>query len=320
MQQSFDDAIREFTPLLPLAVAFSGGADSTALLVACAEKWPGQVVAVHVNHGVQAAAALFERHCKDFCAARALSVQVCQVNAAPQQGESPEAAARRARYKAFSALTLSGSAQTAIKSVAIAQHADDQAETLLLALVRGGGVAGLSAMPAHWARDGLDYHRPLLCVSAAEVRRWLAVRGIDFVDDPTNSDERFTRNRIRRQIMPAMKAAFPHLLETLGRSAAHAAQAQTLLDELARDDFSRVGREGDALASVRALRTLSKPRQANLLRYWLKHSVNVIPSTSQLNELLDQVHACSTRGHRIHIKVGQGFVERKGDALHWYNP
>lgn len=320
MQQSFDDAIREFAPQLPLAVALSGGADSTALLVACAEKWPGQVVAVHVNHGVQAAASHFEQHCKDICAARALSLRVYRVNAMAKPGESPEAAARQARYKAFGALALAGSAQLAIKSVAIAHHADDQAETLLLALLRGAGVAGLSAMPARWQHDALDYHRPLLCVSAVEVRRWLAVRGVDFVEDPTNTDERLTRNRIRRQIMPVLKVAFPHVLQALGRSASHAAQAQMLLDELAQQDFLHVGRQSDALPGVQALRTLGRPRQANVLRHWLKHSVNVIPSTAQLNELLDQLQACSTRGHRIHIKVGQGFVERRGDVLHWYNP
>ena len=319
MQQSFDDAIQAFAPQLPLAVAFSGGADSTALLVACAEKWPGQVVAVHVNHGVQAAAPHFEKHCQDFCTAFALALRVCRVDAAPKPGESPEAAARHARYKAIAALALADTAQEAIKSVAIAQHADDQAETLLLALVRGAGVAGLSAMPAHWTRDALDYHRPLLRVGGAEVRRWLAQRQLAFIEDPTNTDTRFTRNRIRAQIMPTLKVAFPHALEALGRSASHAAQAQTLLDELAHEDFGRVDRAGDGLPSVRALRALSRPRQANVLRYWLKHGVAVIPSTAQLGELLDQVAACSTRGHRIHIKVGPGFVERRGDALHWYN-
>jgi len=257
MQQSFDDAIRAFAPDLPLAVAFSGGADSTALLVACAEKWPGHVVAVHVNHGLQAAATRFEKHCEDFCAGLTLPLRICRVNAAPQRGESPEAAARHARYKAFAALALADSAQAAIKSVAIAQHADDQAETLLLALLRGGGVAGLSAMPAHWTREALDFHRPLLRVAGAEVRRWLAKRGLGFIEDPTNANERYTRNRIRHQIMPALTTAFPHALEALGRSAAHAAQAQTLLDELARDDWLRIGR--DSIVGAGAVVTRDVP-------------------------------------------------------------
>lgn len=320
MQQSFEEAIEAFAPKLPLAVAFSGGADSTALLVACAERWPGHVLAVHINHGLQAAAAHFEQHCKDFCAARAVALRIIRVNAVPRRGESPEAAARLARYDALGGLAVAQSGQSETTSVAIAQHADDQAETILLALLRGGGVAGLSAMPAHWTRGGVEYHRPLLRVAGAEVRRWVAQRGLTYIEDPTNTNERFTRNRLRGQIMPNLKAAFPHALETMGRSAMHAAQAQTLLDELAQDDLMRVGSASKTEPSIRALRLLSRPRQANLLRHWLKHRLHVIPSNAQLNELLDQLQACTTRGHRIHIKVGQGFVERQGDALHWYNP
>ncbi|HEY5580179.1 MAG TPA: tRNA lysidine(34) synthetase TilS, partial [Rhodoferax sp.] len=139
-----------FTPTLPLAVAFSGGADSTALLLACAEKWPGQVHAIHIHHGVQAAGDDFERHCQTFCAQWSLPLVVKRVDARHASGQSPEDVARRARYKAFEAVALVEYAQEAIKSIAIAQHADDQVETLLLALSRGAGLPGMSAMPATW--------------------------------------------------------------------------------------------------------------------------------------------------------------------------
>jgi tRNA(Ile)-lysidine synthase len=318
--QSVDQAIAGFNPTLPLAVALSGGADSVALLVACAAKWPGQVSAVHINHGLQAAASLFEDHCRSLCEQLNVPLQVQNVDASKRTGQSPEDAARQVRYLAFSTLALVEYEGFTIKSIAIAQHADDQVETLLLALSRGAGLAGLSAMPAHWQRDGLDYYRPLLSVAGADIRTWLAQRGVGFVEDPTNQYEQFTRNRIRARLMPALRAAFPQFLNTFARSASHAAQAQQLLDEVAVQDVQAVARSTDGLPRIKALQSLSRARQANAVRYWLKHSVQVIPSAAQLSELLDQVADCTTRGHRIHIKVGQGFVQRSSDVLAWYNP
>ncbi|QTN29267.1 tRNA lysidine(34) synthetase TilS [Rhodoferax sp. AJA081-3] len=320
MTQSVDQAMAGFDPALPLAVALSGGADSVALLVASAEKWPGQVSAVHINHGLQAAATLFEDHCRTLCKRLNVPLHVQAVNASKQAGQSPEDAARQARYMAFSALAPDKYGGVAIKSIAIAQHADDQVETLLLALSRGAGLAGLSAMPAHWQRDGLDYYRPLLQVAGADIRAWLVQRGVAFVEDPTNSDEQFTRNRIRARLMPALRSAFPQFLDTFARSASHAAQGQQLLDEVAVQDVQTIARSTDGLPRIKALQGLSRPRQANALRYWLKQNYQCVPSTVQLAELLDQVADCTTRGHHIHIKVGSGFVQRSSDVLTWYNP
>ena len=317
--QSFAAALQDFSPELPLAVALSGGADSTALLVACAEKWPGQVEAWHVNHGLQTAAADFESHCERLCASLQVPLQIMQVDASAANGQSPEDAARRARYKAFSAMASVEHARPAIKYVAIAQHANDQIETLLLALSRGAGLAGLSAMPAQWERDGLIFCRPLLQVAGQDIRDWLRARGHAFCEDPTNADVRFTRNRIRAEVMPVLQAAFPQMLDTFARSARHAAQGQALLSELAQQDWALVVRE-DGQPLIKLLQRLSPARQANVLRHWLKSSFSVIPSAAQLQELQSQVRACVTRGHRIHIKVGQGFVQSKGSVLTWYNP
>lgn len=320
MTQSLEQAMGAFAPPLPLGVAFSGGADSTALLVACAEKWPGQVVALHINHGLQAAASAFESQCEQLCQRLNVALRVLPVDAVHTSGQSPEDAARRARYKGIVSLALAESSQTAIKSIAIAQHADDQMETVLLALSRGSGLAGLSGMAPHWVRDGLDFYRPLLSVAAADIRRWLAERGEEFVDDPTNSDVRFTRNRIRVQVVPALHLAFPQCLDTFARSATHAAQAQVLMDEVAQIDAGEVLRARDGLPQLSALQRLSHARQANFLRFWLKQSFQVIPSAAQLGELQAQIAACVTRGHAIHIKVGHGFVRRSGHVLTWYNP
>ncbi len=315
-----EQALRAFNPALPLGVALSGGADSVALLVACAEKWPGQVVALHVNHGLQAAASQFEAHCTALCLRLQVPLRLQHVDARHLTGQSPEDAARQARYRALAALASAQRPDAPIRSIAIAQHADDQVETMLLALSRGAGLAGLSAMPAHWQRDGLDYYRPMLAVAGADIRQWLQQRGESFVEDPTNADQQFTRNRIRAQLMPVLCTAFPHALDTFARSAGHAAQAQALLDEVAILDMQTVARNGDGMPRIKALQLLSPARQSNVLRHWLKQQFQAIPSTAQLSELLAQVSDCRTRGHRIHIKVGPGFVQRRGDVLTWYNP
>ena len=314
--QSFDAAMRAFAPALPLAVGLSGGADSTALLLACARRWPGQVQAIHVHHGLQAAADGFEQHCVRLCRELQVPLSVQRLDARPTLGQSPEDAARQARYKAFEAVALDGKAQVAIKSIALAQHADDQVETVLLALSRGAGVAGLAAMPACWERAGLQWYRPLLRVSAADVRHWLREQGQAWAEDPTNTDERFTRNRIRVQLLPVLEAAFPAFRATFARSASHAAQAAELLEELARDDALAVGLP----PQIAPLQRLGRARQANVLRHWLRVDHQTTPAAAQLAELLDQIQACTTRGHRIHIKVGRGYVVRSGSKLDWYNP
>jgi tRNA(Ile)-lysidine synthase len=317
MTQSVDEAIQSFKPLLPLSIALSGGADSTALLLACSEKWPGQVEAIHVNHGLQAAAIGFEQHCRKLCDRLKIELTIAGVDGRAAKGQSPEEAARDARYKAFSAWALMERARPAIKSIALAQHADDQVETLLLAMGRGAGLAGMSSMAAHWQREGIQYFRPFLQVSAAEIRRWLAVRAEEWVEDPTNQDGRFARNRIRARLMPALKEVFPHGLDTFARAAA---QAQTVLDEVAAQDLEQVLRPRDSLPLIREVQNLSRARQTNALRHWLKHAFRVIPSTAQLNELQHQIDTCQSRGHQIHIKVGNGFIQRQGEVLTWYNP
>ena len=316
MTQSFDAAMRAFAPALPLAVGLSGGADSTALLLACARRWPGQIQAIHVHHGLQAAADGFEQHCIALCQGLGVPLWVERRDARHAPGQSPEDAARQARYKAFDAVALASKAQAAIQSIALAQHADDQVETLLLALSRGAGVAGLAAMPARWERAGVVWHRPLLQVAGADVRSWLQVQGQTWVEDPTNTDERYTRNRIRAQLLPTLEAAFPAFRETFARSAYNAAQAAELLEELAQQDLTQVGTP----PQIPALQALSRSRQANVVRHWLRNTHHTTPAATQLSELLDQVAACTTRGHRIHIKVGRGFAVRAGLHLDWHDP
>ena len=319
--RAVDEAMDRFAatqPALPLAVALSGGADSTALLLACAQRWPGQVLALHVHHGIQAAADDFERHCVSLCQRLKVPLRKRRVDARHGSGQSPEAVARDHRYDTLDLLAheegqgedgQGGNAGT----VLIAQHADDQVETILLALSRGAGLRGLSAMPAQWTRGRLAYARPLLDVPGDSIRAWLRLRDQEWIEDPTNASEQYTRNRIRARLLPALETTFPQFRATFARSAMHAAQAQQVLDEVAAQDLLLAG----VPPRIRAIQALSRPRQVNLLRHWLWSTHEAIPSTAQMSALLDQVAACTTRGHRLHLKVGTGFVRREGETITW---
>jgi tRNA(Ile)-lysidine synthase len=299
--------LQALTPERPLAVAYSGGADSTALLHAAVARWPAQVHALHVHHGLQAAADDFRRACEGTCMKLGIPLHVRRVDARPAPGESPEDAARVARYQALAQAATAAR----LRTVLLAQHADDQVETVLLALGRGAGLPGLAAMPERFERHGVLFLRPLLAVAARDLRAWLAAAQVPYVDDPTNGDTRYTRNRIRQRLLPALEEAFPAMRETFGRSARHAAQAQGLLEEIARDDLSAMGGE----PVIARLQVLSRARQANVLRCWLRGAHGSPASAAQLDELLDQVRACTTRGHRLRLKVGTGLVLRDGPRL-----
>lgn len=306
-------ALAHFKPELPFAVALSGGADSTALLLACALRWPQQVRAVHVHHGLQAAADGFVSHCEKLCAQLQVPLAVERINAKHAPGESPEEAARRGRYLAI-AHALHTHWGGTVRDLALAQHADDQVETMLLALSRGAGLPGLSAMPEKMDRHGLVLHRPWLHAPGEDIRQWLRDSGVAWVEDPSNQELQFTRNRIRQRLLPALQDTFPSFRQTFARSARHAAQAQQLLTELAQQDLQTAG---DPLR-IKTVQTLNEARQVNLLRYWLT-SREVQASSAQIDALLVQIKACTTRGHQIDIKVGNGFVRREGECLHWYN-
>lgn len=197
--------------------------------------------------------------------------------------------------------------------VLLGQHADDQVETLMLALSRGAGLPGLAGMGERFERYGVVFGRPLLPLPTESLRAHVHQAGHGFVDDPTNADVRFTRNRIRQTLLPAWTRCFPGFRATLARSMRHAAQAQILLNELAQIDLQRTGRP----PAIAALQLLSRERQGNALRCWLREHAEAAPSEVQLETLLDQIDACRTRGHQIHLKVGGGFMVRDGACLRY---
>ena len=290
-----------------VGVAYSGGVDSTALLLAAVALWPGKVCALHIHHGLQDAADEFQRVCGELCSGLNIPLYAQRVDARPGSGMSPEDAARRARYHALAQLAQ----QQRLKAVLLGHHANDQVETLLLALSRGAGLPGLSAMPEVLERGGTRFYRPLLQTAPEPLRDWLQQTQTRFIDDPSNLDLRYTRNRIRAELLPVLAAAFPQFRQTFARSAQHAAQGQRLLAELAAEDLLVVGHP----PVIRLLHTLSDARQTNVLRHWLSQCHQTAPTAAQMAQLLNQVAACRTRGHQINIKVGAGQVRRQGAQL-----
>jgi tRNA(Ile)-lysidine synthase len=282
-----------------IAVAFSGGLDSTTLLdaaVRCAG--PAHVIALHIHHGLSPNADAWAAHCHAF--ARALGVRFLsrQVDVVREGGESLEAAARDARYRALDALCEEQGAST----LWLAHHADDQAETVLLQLLRGAGVAGLAAMAPQRA-DGASTPRvrPLLHLLRAQLEHYAHERDLRWIDDESNADTRYARNALRHDVLPVLAVHFPGFRDALARTASHAASAQRLLDELARIDLASA--QADDGLTLSAVLAFDDERATNLLRYWMRSLGLQAASAARIGEVLRQLRdaAISRDGHALRI-------------------
>ncbi len=264
-------------------VAYSGGLDSHVLLHALAavrgELGDTRLAAVHVHHGLHADADLWTEHCTAVCGALGVPLTVLRVDARAGAGESPEASARAARYRALEQLLGAGDV------LLTAHHLDDQAETLLLQLLRGSGPHGLAAMPQSSALGAARHGRPLLDVPREALRRYARGEGLSWVEDSSNAELHFDRNYLRHEILPRLAARWPSARETLARSAAHCAEAASLLDELAALDLQAVLGDGPDRLAVPRLLALSSARRRNVLRIWLRGLGLPLPSQAQLAQV-----------------------------------
>jgi tRNA(Ile)-lysidine synthase len=281
------EALARLPAIERLWVAFSGGADSLALLHAMCElrgrSGCAEVAAVHVNHGLHARADDWQERCRRVCADLDVPLEVRRVDAGAAPGESPEAAARRARYDALAALVETHDA------VCTAHHQRDQAETLLLQLVRGAGPAGLAAMPA-LARLGKGWlARPLLDSDPQALREYLVQCGVEWIEDPSNADLRFDRNYLRHEILPRLEARWPGVQRTLARAAAHQAEAAALVAELAHMDLGDSRADVPGTLSAPALLRLPAPRARNLLRGWLAERGLPAAGATHLEQILEEL-------------------------------
>jgi tRNA(Ile)-lysidine synthase len=275
-----------------VAVAYSGGRDSTALLHAtlhAAAPLGVRVWALHVHHGLSAHADAWLAHCRAQCTrwrrqGLPVTFRSDRLRTGPGAGDSVEAWARRQRYCALRSMALANG----ISLVLLAHHRLDQAETLLLQALRGAGVAGLAGMPRSIVRDGVTWTRPWLDEPAESIEAYVEQHRLQFVDDDSNVNPRFARNRLRAEVWPALRAAFADADTTLAAAAQWAQQASQCLDELAEHDLRSVGMP--AGLDVTALRRLSTARQGNALRAWLKAELGTAATASLVTRLVSELH------------------------------
>lgn len=271
-----------------LWVGYSGGMDSHVLLHVLAqlrESMPVELQAVYINHGLSPHADDWERHCEQVCNALAVPFKSISVTVALEPGASPEAAAREARYQALSDLIQSG------EYLCTAHHQDDQAETVLLQLLRGAGPKGLAAMAAQSPFGAGTLLRPLLQCTRAELLDYASAHELHWIDDESNFDTDYDRNFLRHEIIPRLRERWPALTRTLDRSARLCAESAQLLDELAQQDLRHLQDTKSDVISVAGLKTLTPERQRNVLRYWVRQQGFALPSDIKLQHVLSDVVA-----------------------------
>ncbi|MGV3655215.1 MAG: tRNA lysidine(34) synthetase TilS [Noviherbaspirillum sp.] len=326
LQEAFGRALGEMpAPVLAgaalpaVAVALSGGLDSTVLLHlasrhAAAHGW--RLFAFHIHHGLSPNADAWAAHCRALAEACGAVFDERRVEVAADDGRGIEETARIARYAALGDLCRAHG----VPLLLTAHHQDDQAETVLLQLLRGAGLPGLSGMAAFSPRhsllgEGVALGRPLLEVPRARLEGALAAAGLAHVTDESNADARYRRNALRHAIAPGLAEHFPGYAGMLARTARHAQAAQSLLAELAEADLAacRAGGEGTALA-LDKMKALSRARRDNLLRHWLAlHGVRA-PSAARLEALHGQVLETANQAHPA-LDFGGLAVCRSGRLL-----
>ena len=326
-------------PRLPrgacLWLAYSGGLDSTALLHLLTTRKTARLTAVHVHHGLQDAAEDWARQCRAQCRRLGVAFKLLHVKVDARDPAGPEAAARVARYAALAQQMRPGDL------LITAHHRDDQAETVLLRLLRGTGINGLAAMQplADFASGQL--WRPLLELPRAQLLEYARAQGLQWMEDPHNADPRYARSWLRAQVMPLLRQRWPQADESLARAAQHAAQAQELLDERAAEDLRRLSAwAGQRLArpkkgtvvwaerseahaestlSVAGLLKLATARRFNVLRYWLSLNGFQAPSSSMLERLDQEVLRARADANPL-LNAGAYEFRRYRDSLYVLAP
>lgn len=280
------ETLRRLGPSGHCWVAFSGGTDSTALLHAAANRSDhslGALRAIHIDHGLQPDSPLWADHCRRICDAIGVPIVVRCLHLEPIPGESLEATAREARYRALAAVLRPGDLMLT------AHNQDDQAETLLLALLRGSGVHGLAAMPRETELGQGRLVRPLLDVPRETLEQYVRSSELSWIEDPSNASLRMDRNYLRNSVVPLLRLRWPGLSATLSRSAGHCAEAAYLVDGLASELMEACAGAHPGALGIRALGALERSRCKAVLRLWLRRRGFALPDSRHLARILDEV-------------------------------
>jgi tRNA(Ile)-lysidine synthase len=299
--RALQQTLASFPPEQAVAVALSGGTDSVALaLVAvevCAQR--GQPLCFfHIHHGLMPEADAWAEHLAEFARALNVPLFVRHVQVDLGQGLGTEASAREARYQALASLV----AEHQVAAILLAHHQQDQAETVLLRLLRGAGVLGLSAMQEDVARQGMRLLRPWLEIERADLiaiaHDYASRTGWQAVEDPSNTDPQYKRGAFRTELVPVLEAHWPAWRQTLVRHARQATEVSEILDEVAALDWQTLEPdEAGQSFSLKAWRDLSSARQALVLRHWLAQQQVAMPGERRLADLVRQLRQLHALGH-----------------------
>jgi len=277
-----------------LAIAYSGGLDSSVLLFLCAQYCQQRGIplhAYHVHHGLSPNADTWTNHCADVCSCLGVRFDYEKIVVTNQDGSGIESSARKGRYLAIGRM----SAVAQVEIVLAAHHQDDQAETLLMQMLRGSGIAGLSGMdkfnyaPALFGNPSLLMMRPLLNVSRSELELFARENDITYIEDESNDDARYLRNALRHQVMPILEEISPGFAARMSRTAKHMQSTLSLIEALAEQDLSICMSIEDLSINLNLIRQLDPERVSNIFRLWLSKSGVRMPSTSRLNEIRKQL-------------------------------
>lgn len=323
MQRIISDAIECGNPAagsVRLAVAYSGGLDSAVLLHLCsvyASMHQVQLVALHVHHGLSPNADQWVVHCRQRSKQLQVPFEVARIQLGSTDGDGVEATARKKRYGALGEFCT----KHQIDLLLTAHHQDDQAETILLQLLRGSGIAGLCGMqqchpaPELLGSESLLLARPLLDVSRADLEQYAAANQIQHIEDESNQDPRYLRNALRLKIMPVLVQYFPGYQTRFARSALHAQSSLAMLEQLAQEDYRQCLLNPDSgVLDASRLQALPAARIDHVLRYWIAAHHRKMPSTARLAEMRRQLMTARDDA-RVSVRHGDMEVHRYRQQL-----
>ncbi len=305
LSHSIEAALSQCNNPAHIYIGYSGGLDSHVLLHLCASipSLKEKITAVYIHHGLQAEAESWAKHCKKTAKNLGVDFKLLRVNAVANPGESPEEAARNARYTALKSLIGIEDA------LLVAQHRDDQLETVLLQLFRGSGLRGLSAMPERMVFGQGVLIRPLLNVSKLSIEEYARVHALDWVDDPSNFSNDYDRNFLRNAVLPLLKQRWPACDKTVARSARHCADAQVLISALAEDLFRQVFNAADKTLCMSQLKSYEIAQQSLVIRQWFQVLNLKMPAQAFVERLLSEV--IWAREDCDPVLSGQGYCVRR---------
>ena len=305
-------ALLTVAPQAPVAVALSGGADSVALALVAAEHCASTarpLLFFHIHHGLISQADAWAEHLQKLSQDLNIPLHVRHVQVDLAAGLGVEGAARDARYTALAQLCL----EHGVGAVLLAHHRQDQAETVLLRLLRGSGVAGLAAMQSEAQREGMRLLRPWLDVDRAELlvvaHAYEQRTGWSVVQDPSNTDPKYARGALRRALAPVLNTYFPAWRQTLVRHARQAGEVNEVLAEVAALDLAALDvNPEDQSFSLLHWSALSPARQALVVRHWLQGQGVAMPGERRLADLLRQLRQLHALGHDRELLWQHGAV------------